>query len=427
MVTATSTDGPWLARQDWASGRIKGSSLGGFLALGIFALVWNGLCFGILFFAWKELLAKYQGGERAMLLVGLFPLAGILVAMAACYRLLVWLRFGTSVLELETIPGVIGGRLRGTIQTRVGSFGETPVELSLACVNVRTSTRTSGNSTSTSTVHSVLWEDGHDAGPDRLGRGARGIAIPVDIHVPHGLRESDDSDRSDRIVWRLSAAAAIPGVDYTATFEVPLYYTPESREETGEERAERVASVDAPEDLLADGWAPPVDVRPTGEGGVEFHFRPEFRVKDVVGSAVFTLVLLAAVPLSLALHLHPCVPVGTGLFGLLLLLAVSVMLFGRSHVAIAHGQIDVVQSFLGLKKRASFPCADVTSVGVARSLSDQQQGQKNQSWEIKLLRRDGTSADTGAMFRQRRLARWIAAEMEKVILAHAARGTGSET
>src|SRR5262249_18703869 len=51
--------------------------------------------------------------------------------------------------------------------------------------------------------------------------GGVGTTIPIHFRVPVDASPTDDSNADDRIVWRLVVTAAVPGVDYAATFEVP--------------------------------------------------------------------------------------------------------------------------------------------------------------------------------------------------------------
>ena len=57
---------------------------------------------------------------------------------------------------------------------------------------------------------------------------AGGISIPVAIPIPADARKTDERDAADRVIWRLVLAADEPGIDYSATFEVPVFRTAES-------------------------------------------------------------------------------------------------------------------------------------------------------------------------------------------------------
>jgi hypothetical protein len=54
--------------------------------------------------------------------------------------------------------------------------------------------------------------------------------VPVHFRLPSDIHPTDGTNYSDRIEWRLELAAAVPGVDYSATFEVPVFRTAASAE-----------------------------------------------------------------------------------------------------------------------------------------------------------------------------------------------------
>jgi hypothetical protein len=68
----------------------------------------------------------------------------------------------------------------------------------------------------------ILWQQTSLVTPGRsYGRGT--TPIPVSFEIPEGLPQFDDSDPDHQIVWRLDVRADVPGVDYEARFEVPVF------------------------------------------------------------------------------------------------------------------------------------------------------------------------------------------------------------
>jgi hypothetical protein len=87
-----------------------------------------------------------------------------------------------------------------------------------------------------STHEAVLWENALTM-PGALREG-KGISIPIATLIPAEARETDKRNATDRVIWRLIISAAVPGIDYNATFEVPVFRTAESETPlTPEERA----------------------------------------------------------------------------------------------------------------------------------------------------------------------------------------------
>ena len=83
-----------------------------------------------------------------------------------------------------------------------------------------------GSGKNRSTHEAVLWESTRTM-PGSLWE-AGGISIPVAIPIPADARKTDERDAADRVIWRLVLAADEPGIDYSATFEVPVFRTAES-------------------------------------------------------------------------------------------------------------------------------------------------------------------------------------------------------
>lgn len=418
-MPAPAGDAPWLSKSEWASRRIRSSARAEFVGIGIFALVWNGLIGGIYLLVGNQMVEQWHRGEKGVMVALLFPLAGVFLALAALRGLLAWLKFGTTIFELATLPGVIGGPLQGSIATRIRT-AEKPFDVSLACTHVKRITYRSGNSREVRTDSRVLWQEERSIAADRCGRGDRGLVIPVDFYVPYELSPTDGSDPDDRIVWKLRASGDVPGIDFAAEFEVPVFRTEDSRPETDEEREARLAAVSAPEEMTTDGWTPPVEVEPLGGGAVAFKFRPEFKLSDAIKTTLFAISFVAAVPVEMAFKIPICFPIGTGVLALLLVLATGVVWFSKSRVVVGDGNVTVTKSLFGIATKKATPCADVVRVAAARQNMQGSGGQQNQgkAWEVGLVKRDGTVIDTGALFNDRRLAAWIAAEMEKLVLAH---------
>src|SRR5829696_1857403 len=148
----------------------------------------------------------------------IFPVIGLIPLAIAAYLTARYLKFGRSVLELETLPGCIGGWLAGTIRTTVALREHESVRLALRCV--RRATRGSGKNRRTS--ESTLWEAEQTlVGRLPLDRDG-GNAIPVAFRIPHGCEPTLDRHRDD-ILWRLRVRAAMPGADYAADFTVPIF------------------------------------------------------------------------------------------------------------------------------------------------------------------------------------------------------------
>jgi hypothetical protein len=207
-------DEPWLWNNDWASGEIRDGSNVALLSIWFFALVWNGISAGATFGVFSK-----QHIDGAAYLVLLFPAVGVGLLCAAIYLTIRRLKFGRSILELETLPGAIGGWFAGFIHVPATLQEADELKLTLKCVN----RVTTGSGKSQSTSEFSLWEDSQTLktrlSDDSLG----GKQIPVAFRIPESCRACDGTGTRNEILWRLNAHAVMPGADYIADFVVPVF------------------------------------------------------------------------------------------------------------------------------------------------------------------------------------------------------------
>ena len=208
-------DRPWLGREDWAAGSVRDSNRGTMIVAWVFALFWNVISVPAGFFAVRTAIAEQN---YIVLFALLFPVigAGLLVwAIRATTR---YLKFGASTLELTTRPGVVSGKLAGVVRIPGDLLPPEGFRAVLTSVN----RRTTGSGKSRSTSETILWQEG---GVFHPARQATGTAVPVGFAIPGEAQPTDGTDPDNAIVWRLTLSAQVPGVDYAARFEVPVFRT----------------------------------------------------------------------------------------------------------------------------------------------------------------------------------------------------------
>lgn len=121
---------PWLWREDWAQGRIKGNTRSGMIGSWIFAALWNLVSVPMLVFV------PQQAAKNPVAYLGLmFPVIGVFLLVRAIRLTLAYLEFGKTYFEMTPVPGVIGGELKGMIQARFPNSPEHGIQLRLSCVN----------------------------------------------------------------------------------------------------------------------------------------------------------------------------------------------------------------------------------------------------------------------------------------------------
>ena len=409
-------DAPWRWRDDWARGWVRGQSKTQMALAWLMAVPWNA-------FTWSLVVALWGNPDERLILkvLSLFCLAGLGLLVWAVRRTLAWFRFGASTLELASVPGVIGGTFEGRIHTRLRARPNAPLQLTLVCHRrqVTRSPRARGRPSDLAVRTDVLWQADRSVAVDLLYRGPKGWSIPVDFHIPFGLEGSDSSNRNDQILWSLVVAADLPGIDFRVEFPVPVFVTEQSQPEWTQERvdelAEQAGQLPAQPTTGGKSWAPPVVMRPTPQGGVEYSFRIPATLKTLIslwalafgvcaGSALLFIWLEQAGPFAL-------IP---GLVGVLLLGAAITVSTFESRVTIEGGTVEVRQSMLGIPRTRRIPFADVKALRVTRETLEGVKA-KDCDWEIHIDRHGGESIETGASIPTRAEARQIADDMQNLI------------
>jgi hypothetical protein len=208
---AQSPDRPWLHVAQWDQGRIQDAPANQTaVAIGGFAAMWNAVVIGV------ALLARGRDDLRSdttvLVFLGIFGLAGLGLIALTVYMALAARKFSPAVFEMSGVPGVLGGWLRGTIQIPPQVPEETEARVRLVCERKR-----SGSGPPTYEV----WNEESSA--------RTSSRMPVAFRIPFNLPESDlpemPSKGTMRVSWLLSISASLPGVDYSAVFNVPVFPT----------------------------------------------------------------------------------------------------------------------------------------------------------------------------------------------------------
>jgi hypothetical protein len=424
-LQAVHPNAPWMWQKDWIEGRIHCHSGSVTILSWVMALLWNGFMWPMLFILWgdpdKSAMAK---------VIALFCAVGLGLLVWAIRNTLGWFRFGTSFFELTSNPGVIGGALEGYVHTRLKKRPEAPTQITLRCARLittrerrprGTATTASESATNRTTTRAeTLWLAGRKIAPGQIVQGARGLAIPINIQIPTDLESTDSSNPDDQITWTLGVSCDLPGVDFETAFSVPVFVTDESRpdltQEVVDEAAEEAGLLSQPQDRGA-SWVPPVVVRWTARGGVEYTFRPATSLKTAVGVSLLTVaVCIGSAVLWVWLEEAGPFALIPAVLGVLLLLATAVVWTFKSRVLIEHGMVSVRKSLLGIPRNWKVPFSDVKAVRVQREIVEGLD-EKDMDWQI-IVERYSEEGEVvlGGTFANRAEAVRVADEMEKLIL-----------
>lgn len=208
----------WLRRADWAKGEIEeegARTMGGSVtSAALMSLVAAGLGVG----AW------FQEGVLWFfaLIVGGVAIGLIWAAVRQGLRLR---KFGRSRLHLQQTPLRPGERMAGRVRTGIPRADPSPTfRVQVHCVRRWTEERGSGDDRKTEHRHEVLWQDGQ-ATPGQLHAGPGGavaLSVPIAFDLPAGAQATTAIGRWEGIAWELTVNAELPGLDYEATFALPV-------------------------------------------------------------------------------------------------------------------------------------------------------------------------------------------------------------
>ncbi len=383
-------DQPWKWKPEWDGRPIEASDRKGAGFLLFFSVMWNAI-------SWPAFWAVWWGPKDnplgVKLMVTLFPAIGVLVAWLAVYKWIQSRKFGRPRFVPSTVPGVIGGYVGGVIEVPARVTPEGDATLSLR--NLRRETRGSGKNRSTTEV--VLWEREERIPREKWTSGAGRTDIPVLFHVPDSCSATDDSDPNNEVVWRLETKAAVAGVDFAATFDVPVFAT-----------GETAAPPERNEPLLAEYKSGPPDatvlaaagVR-AGPDGATWHFTSPGMPGTKAGFTLVALGFCAGTvlaflqgPVLLALFL--------ALFAAVMTAAAADLWFNGQELAIVGRDVVVRRRRPWGTKEFCVPRAEVARISTEKSMS----AGSTQYYRLKLVGSDGVDlrlAREGEPFRARKL------------------------
>lgn len=386
---------PWLRRPDWAAGHADDGSRTNAASAWVFAIFWNLMSLPAAFFGARDSLQK---PNPAALLVLLFPAVGVGLLVWAVRSTLRYRRYGVSRFELTTMPGVIGHSLAGTLRLPEPLRPEGGFEVTLCCVR----RHTTGGGRNRSTSESILWQE------DRRVPSS-GTSLPLAFAIPPDALPSDDSNASDRRIWRLRVAAAVPGVDYGSVFEVPVFRTPESdRPRTAEEEQ---ATKDPAMPLVY--HQPPtsrIEVS-TNRRGTEIYFPRGRNPGFTAGLTAFLALWCVAIWATIHFRAPLFFPVIFGVFGILILVGVLDSWLKVTRVTVAPDGVTVAHGYLAAGAGRMIPAGEITDVATRITM----QAGNTPYYDVTIVQTDGKRLSAGNGVRDRHEAEWLAATIRSAL------------
>jgi len=383
---------PWLWRPEWRNGRIQSSEGMPAKLFWFMAIVFIGISLPAMLAIPKEL----KKGNNPILIALIFPLAGIGMGVAAARSTLRARKFGRTEFELRTLPAALGGTLSGALEIPAKVRTQTGFELRLVCLR-RT---TSGSGKNRSTTERVLWEEQKTILKDFLEHEPDKTGLPVFFNIPFGQPESLDGNPA--ILWRLEVTADVPGVDYAAQFELPVFMTEESRADVPAVEDPTLGFQPPPKD-----WAPPANSRirvvQTLRGDTEIHFPASRNLGVILGLLVFLAIWTGTIWFMIEKNAPLFFPIVFGLFDLLLIVIVLQMLIHSVRVIAGQSEIQILHRLLILSWRNAVPVTDIESI----KLKSGMQSGTNVYYDLRLTTRQGRKYSLGRRIPDKKHARWL--------------------
>ncbi|RMH55970.1 MAG: DUF3592 domain-containing protein [Candidatus Hydrogenedentota bacterium] len=353
--------------------------------------------------------AWHNGDYGTVTLMSFFPLVGIIVLVVAIRLTVQARKFGISTFRFSPLPVPLGSRFRGEITVeRGGTFLTSDVLLSWSCVHIYVT----GTGKNRSTHYDLKWnlEQTVPQGEVRiLGPAA---VIPVDLPVPCDRPETDESNPANRIVWMLTASASIPGIDYEATFEVPVKSTDRTDPALTSDSIEQEVAASLQEvDLSA---LSPARFNETPDA-MEL-FLPPFRILTASLVLIVVFLIFGGIAYGLASHEAPFFVLG--IFGVILFflgLFILHTLLSQTWLRIERtGTVLLKKSWLGIGFVWTFPTEVVEKVHTTiESSSLGAGGRATAYYGLAIILRDGTKFRTGLITHRQRLLHALAKRLRK--------------
>jgi hypothetical protein len=207
---------PWLVRPDWKIQQIASSGLAFAQRYWLIAFAFS-VVFGV------ALLVNIVKEDETTSIgyLALVPALLFVGAVALAVRAqLQQRRFGVSHLKFSPLPVLPGGVLKGTLLMSQELRQASEITVCFTCVkNVR---RPSGNRVRY--VPTTLWNDQRNFSAGQLQPSGVRLALPVQFSIPADTEETRIAMMGST-TWTLDVKAKLPGVDFQAKFEVPVFQT----------------------------------------------------------------------------------------------------------------------------------------------------------------------------------------------------------
>jgi hypothetical protein len=213
-------DEPWLADYAWNQRAIRSETVGVFLGL-VFCVLFMALFLAP--FNWWAFWSK-EGGAFVIAIVGLFDFF-FLVGIVLYVRMIIQhIKYGVSQLRFAKFPFFLGDTIDVEFSNARGIGFYDKLTFTLRCMQERYEMRGAGKNRGRRVIKYELYADEHvKEGPAEHRPGE--VPMKLSFRLPDGDFSTQLSNRPARY-WELDVVAKTPGVDFEATFLLPVYARP---------------------------------------------------------------------------------------------------------------------------------------------------------------------------------------------------------
>jgi hypothetical protein len=393
---AANPDQPWLWREDWANRAIRDSSRGTMIGIWIFAVVWSAISFPLAVMVTPQV----SRNNVAPVLVLLFPAIGVILLITAVYQTIRSARFGTSICHLDRVPIVPGRLFRGDLELKIDAAPPDGYRLRLASINVVTT----GRGKSRSTREHLLWDLEIVVDASSAMRSPMGTRVPFQFATPPDSHPTDHRDYNNRFVWRLSASAAMPGVDYKAQFDLPLFQTGDQVDGSEFAAFEQRHRGEAARHTIAP--ASGVEITRLPGGGEQFRIHAKKTLGGSIGSLLFLLVWNGAIAAMIHFGAPWGIPAVFIVLDLLFIASALDYLLGRTTIEVDAKGVRATKRWVGVGSKSNSWNADSI-----QSIDGTAAGANSGSFGVTLKLNDGSKQLLATNLASRESADTVAAKM----------------
>ncbi len=386
----TYPDQQWMWREEWVAREIRSSGKSDLVGFWAFSLFWNGLVTILFIVMWDQIIGMPLGME--VLAILLFPAVGIILLIWAIRKTLHWAKFGNSLFRISSAPIPLGGTLSGSLVVPPPMGEASAVVVTLNGTRV---TRSGKHNTTT-----ILFQRETRIDRSSFSHTHDGIMIPVELPLPHEGDESDISGGYQTIHWTVTARADIPGVDFSASFEIPVYG-----------RLEEASATPLSQRPAQSSTEYKVTIASTPSGATEIRFPPMRNPTASLGLLLFILFWSFFFVLMVNSDAPLFFQILWGAVDLAMIAGLLQITFGTSHALIEPHQITFTRWILGITRTKIVTKSDAAKVIIDRGM----QVGSSIYHIVRLETKRGTRITLGTGVRDRNEAEWIVSEIEKTL------------